>query len=116
MRHSLDSLGFRNLNFLSWNACAGQLYERAVIRREGLAANGGALVVSTGSHTGRSPNDKFIVRDDTTENTIWWSNNKAMTPQHFAALKADFLAHAVGKDLFVQDLFGGAEEARRLPV
>lgn len=116
MRHSLDSLGFRNLNFLSLNASAAQLYERAVIRREGLAANGGALVVSTGSHTGRSPNDKFVVRDETTENTIWWGNNKAMTPEHFAALKADFLAHAVGKDLFVQDLYGGADKAHQLPV
>jgi phosphoenolpyruvate carboxykinase (ATP) len=116
MRHSLDSLGFRNLNFLSWNACAAQLYERAVIRREGLAANGGALVVSTGSHTGRSPNDKFIVRDEATEDSIWWGNNKAMRGAHFEALKADFLAHATGKDLFVQDLHAGADKAHRLPV
>jgi hypothetical protein len=64
---------------ISWNAPAPVLYQEAVARGEGIVAEGGALVVTTGQHTGRSPNDKFVVRDETTENTIWWDNNKAMS-------------------------------------
>ena len=79
-----------------------QLVEQAVRRGEGLLAKDGPLVVATGKHTGRSANDKFIVRDAETESTIWWDNNKSMTPDHFAALKADFLAALAAKDtLFV---------------
>ena len=62
---------------------------------EGVLAKDGPLVVATGKHTGRSAKDKFIVRDAETENTVWWGKtNVPMTPEHFAALKADFLARA----------------------
>ena len=74
------------------------LVEQAVAPRRGLLAKDGPLVVETGKHTGRSAKDKFIVRDAETENTIWWDNNKSMTPEHFAALKADFLAALADKD------------------
>jgi ATP-dependent phosphoenolpyruvate carboxykinase len=59
-------------------------------------------------HTGRSPNAKFTVRDAVTDKTVWWDNNKAMTPQAFDTLYADMLAHAKGMELYVQDLYGGA--------
>ncbi|NVP72716.1 phosphoenolpyruvate carboxykinase (ATP), partial [Vibrio cholerae] len=75
------------------------------------------LVVETGKHTGRSAKDKFIVRDDETESTVWWDNNASMTPAHFAALKADFLAALKDKsDLFVADLFGGSQPEYRARV
>ena len=90
------------------------LIEHAVLRAEGHLASTGAFVVETGAHTGRSPNDKFTVRDATTENTLWWDNNKAMTPAHFETLLSDFKAHVKGKTLFVQDLFAGADPAARL--
>src|SRR4051794_23173432 len=93
-----------------------QLYEAAVERGEGQIAADGPLQVTTGQHTGRSARDKFIVRDATTEATIWWDNNNAMSAQAFTALNADMTAFAAGRDLFVQDLHGGADPAYRLRV
>ncbi len=103
---------------LHWNLITAPLIEMAVQRREGILAKDGPLVVATGAHTGRSAKDKFIVRDAETENTIWWGKtNKGMTPAHFAALKADFLAAVGAKDsLFVQDLFGGSQPETRVNV
>ncbi len=100
----------------AFNLGAAQLYEEALRRGEGRVAEGGPLVVSTGAHTGRSPNDKFVVRDKTTEKTVWWDNNKAISPEQFALLKQDFLAHAQDKHLYVQDLYGGADPAHRISV
>ncbi len=77
-------------------------------------ADGGALVADTGVHTGRSPKDKFTVRDATTESTVWWDNNGAMDAGKFDVLLADFLAHAEGRELFAQDLHGGADPAHRV--
>jgi phosphoenolpyruvate carboxykinase (ATP) len=102
---------------LHWNFGTAPLVEQAVCRGEGLLAKDGPLVVATGRHTGRSANDKFIVRDAETEATIWWDNNKAMSPEHFAALKADFVAVLAEKEtLFVQDLFGGSQPEHRVRV
>ncbi len=94
------------------------LVEHAVRNGEGLMAKDGPLVVATGAHTGRSANDKFIVRDAETEDSVWWGKvNKAMTPAHFAALKADFFAALADKDqLFVQHLFGGSQPEHRVNV
>ncbi len=116
IRSQLSKLGLKWVDAISWNETAAALYQHAVARGEGLVAEGGALAVSTGSHTGRSPNDKFVVRDATTEATIWWDNNKAMSRPHFEALKKDFMAHARLKKLFVQDLAGGADPAFALPT
>jgi hypothetical protein len=73
------------------NLSAAPLVEHAVRHGEAMLAKDGPLVVETGRHTGRSANDKFIVRDAETESSIWWGKtNKSITPEHFAALKADF--------------------------
>lgn len=101
---------------VAFNSGTAQLYEEALRRGEGRVADGGALVVSTGIHTGRSPNDKFILRDQTTDKTIWWENNKAISPEHFAHLKQDLLNAARDKHLYVQDLYAGADPAHRLSV
>ena len=116
IRAQLANLGLVWVDRISWNAPAAVLYQDAVSRGEGVVAKGGGLVVSTGSHTGRSPNDKFVVRDGTTEDTIWWDNNKPMGRDAFEALKKDFFAHARLKNLYVQDLEGGADPAYRLPA
>ena len=79
-----------------------------------MLAAGGALVAETGAHTGRSAKDKFVVRDETTEKTVWWDNNGAITPANFDAFSPISSKHAEGKDLFVQDLFAGAEPAHRV--
>lgn len=92
------------------------LYEESLARREGQLAAGGALTVKTGAHTGRSAQDKFTVRDAQTENAVWWDNNKDMTPEAFDKLEQDFYAAMKGKELFVQDLHGGADDTHKLPV
>ena len=94
------------------------LIEAALANGEGKLAKHGALVVETGKHTGRSAKDKFIVRDAETEHTVNWGKvNVAMTPAHFAALKADFLAHLGTKEtLYVADLFGGSQPEHRVNV
>ncbi|MGE4173282.1 MAG: phosphoenolpyruvate carboxykinase [Methylocystis sp.] len=92
------------------------LYPEAVRRGEGVAASTGGLVVETGAHTGRSPNDKFIVRDSLTDSTIWWDNNLSMRPEHFVRLHHDMMAHARGANLFSQDLYACAAPTHRLNV
>lgn len=114
----LDQQGIAVGAELFWNLGVAPLVEHAVSRGEGQLAKDGPLVVKTGAHTGRSANDKFIVRDAESESTVWWGKtNKGMTPEHFAALKEDFLAHLGTKDtLFIQDLFGGSQSAHRVNV
>ena len=110
-----EKFGFRDLAAVYWNQGAPQLYEQALQRREAHIAAHGPLVADTGAHTGRSPKDKFIVRDDKTESVVWWDNNNAMSIEHFDALLADFLAHASGRTLFAQDLYV-LEQSRRLEL
>jgi phosphoenolpyruvate carboxykinase (ATP) len=98
------------------NLSAAAYYEIAVQRGEGMVAAGGPLVVKTGEHTGRSAQDKFIVRRPEIEAKIWWDANKAMAPAEFAALRADMLAYADGKALFAQDLRGGADLDHHIDV
>ena len=112
----LETTRLADLGTAFWNLSEPQLYEHAIRKGEAELAHGGALLVETGQHTGRSPKDKFIVRDETTENSVWWDNSGAMSPEHFEVLYADFIAHAKGLDLYVQDLFGGADENHRLPT
>lgn len=114
-RTELSDLGLSPKTIMkNWNEA--RLYERSVHTGESRVARGGALVVETGLHTGRSAKDKFTVRDEMTENTVWWDNNASMTPEHFDILWADFQAHLQDKELFVQELFGGADLDHRLPV
>lgn len=109
-----DNFGFSDLAAVHWNLGAPQLYEKALQRHEAHIAANGPLVADTGVHTGRSPKDKFIVRDANTDPVVWWENNNPMSGENFETLLADFIAHAKGKTLFAQDLFGGADPAFRV--
>jgi phosphoenolpyruvate carboxykinase (ATP) len=113
----IENLGVTDAT-VHWNLLPAQLVEHALRRGEGKLAKDGPLVVATGKHTGRSAKDKFIVRDAETESTVWWGEtNRSMTPEAFAALKADFLAFLGTKDtLFVQDLYGGSQPEHRVKV
>lgn len=93
-----------------------ELIELAVRRNEGRFASTGALVVETGTHTGRSAQDKFTVRDGLTESTVWWDNNKAISREHFDVLHQDFLDYSRDRELFVQELYAGAEPSSCLNV
>ena len=75
---------------------------------------GGAFCAETGHHTGRSPKDKHTVVDATTENTVWWDGNRKQSKEQFDNLLHDFIAHAKGKTLFAQDLYGGADPQYRI--
>ena len=99
---------------INHNNSQAELYEFSVRRGEGHVTSSGALAFQTGVHTGRSPNDKFTVRDATTETTIWWDNNRSITPEQFDLIRGDFLAHIKDREMFVQDLHAGAEPAHRL--
>lgn len=112
----LDQIGLKGLSSVYYNLTAPELYEEAIARKEATITKDGALRALTGQHTGRSASDKFTVRDDTTEDQIWWDNNKAMAPDAFDRLYQDMMAHAKGKDLFVQDLIGGADQGNQLPA
>ncbi|WP_395697618.1 phosphoenolpyruvate carboxykinase [Methylocella sp.] len=111
-----DAFGLVAAGTVYYNLEAPQLYEEAIRRGEARIAKFGPLVADTGAHTGRSPKDKFIVRDALTQNDIWWDNSAPLSPEHFDVLHEDMLAHAVGRDLFAQDLYGGAEPANRVKV
>ena len=114
--HGLEAAGLGHAGTVYWNLTAPSLYRHALCRDEATLTARGALKADTGRHTGRSPKDKFIVRDDTTADTVWWDGNKPMDADAFARLHADFLDHARDMDLFVQDLHGGADPRHRLPV
>jgi phosphoenolpyruvate carboxykinase (ATP) len=118
LSYPLDRQGIETTATIHANLGTAPLVEHAVFNGEGLLAKDGPLVVKTGKHTGRSAKDKFIVRDAETESSIWWGkSNVAMSPEHFAALKADFLAALADKpSLYVADLFGGSQPEHRVNV
>jgi phosphoenolpyruvate carboxykinase (ATP) len=116
-RYSLESQGIHNVNNVYWNLPTPLLYEEAIRRREGRLSHLGPLVVRTGQYTGRSPNDKFIVREPSSEDHIWWGKvNRPMEESTFERLRLRLLAYLQGKDIFVQDCFVGADPEYRLPI
>ena len=116
--HGLDAQGIRTGATIHWNMMTAPLVEAAITRAEGKLTAHGALLVDTGKFTGRSVKDKYIVRDAATEGTINWGPiNQAMSGEHWANLKADFMV-ALGeqKELYVADLFGGSQPEYRVNV
>jgi phosphoenolpyruvate carboxykinase (ATP) len=96
------------------NLSTAELYEDAIRHGEGLVAADGPLVVRTGKHTGRSPQDKFIVREPGSESKIWWGAvNQPISEVHYERLRARLIDYAAGRDLYAQDCFIGAAPAHR---
>lgn len=112
----LDYLGLANLKAAYWNLSVGALYEQALRRGEAKLSKDGALVAITGQHTGRSPNDKFTVKEETTAHDIWWGPNKPFTEEAFDRLHHRMTAFLQNREVFVQDLYAGADLSYRLPV
>src|SRR5438132_14250768 len=95
---------------VKWNLSTAALYEEAIRGEEGVIATEGPLTCRTGHHTGRSPNDKFVVREPSSESNVWWGKvNKPMEAAHFAALERDMLDSLSGKELYVLDCYAGAD-------
>lgn len=99
------------------NLTTDELVSKALERKEGVLVDSGALAADTGKFTGRSPKDKFLVKDETTENTAWWGNvNQAFSPENFDKLLAKVMSHLVGKDLFVRHSMACADPRYRLHI
>ncbi len=113
----LESVGISGSARVYWSAGPGALYEEAVRRREATISAEGPLVCTTGQHTGRSPNDKFIVKEASSEKNVAWGKvNRPIDEAHFDALERRMMAYLRGKELFVQDCWAGADPAYRLPI
>ena len=116
-RYGLENHGIRNVKIAFWNFPTGQLYERIILRNEAMISHLGAVVARTGDHTGRSPNDKFIVREPTSERNIWWGEiNREFDAERFDSLYRNLCTHLESKEVFIQDCFAGADPQFRLPV
>jgi phosphoenolpyruvate carboxykinase (ATP) len=113
----LSAHGICNYRHAHWNLPAPALYEQALRRQEGRLAEGGSMVVLTGRHTGRSPKDKFIVQEPATAENIWWGDvNVPCSEAMFEGLYKKVIAYFQGRELFVQDVYAGADAEYRLPV
>ena len=109
--------GIRHSGRVHWNLSPAALVEHALARGEGALADNGALVARTGRFTGRSPRDKYVVRDPSTEpHVLWGAVNRAVAPEVFDRLHARLLAYLQGRELFVQDCSAGADPLYRLPL
>jgi phosphoenolpyruvate carboxykinase (ATP) len=111
-----DKFGLKKLGGVNWNLGTAPLYEYALRANEAELTADGALCAETGVFTGRSPKDKFTVRDANTDKTMWWDGNQSITPEQFEAIYQDFLKHAEGMTLFAQDLYGGADPKFHIKV
>ena len=115
--YNLSNHGVSNLRLAYWNLAMEALHEEAVFRGEGATVAGGPFVAHTGKHTGRSANDKFTVRHVDSENNIWWGTyNRPFDADKFDGLYTRMLGYMQGKDVFVQDVYVGADEKYRLPI
>lgn len=115
--YGVENHGIKNAATVYWNLTGPQLYEQSIRRREGSIAHLGPLVVHTGDHTGRSPNDKFVVKEPTSENDIWWGNvNRPFTQENFDFLYRKMMAYIQNRDIFVFDGYVGADPDYQMPV
>lgn len=113
----IEKQGITNYTTVFYNPSAPQLYEQAVRRREGLLAHLGPLVVRTGHFTGRAPNEKFIVKEPSSSEKIWWGEvNRPFDPRNYDILYHRMLAYLQGKEIYVQDCYAGADPAYRIPI
>ena len=113
----LANLGLANLRKVYWNLPTEAIYEEVVFRREAKISHQGPLIADTGKHTGRAAADKVVVRETQSEGHVWWGPyNRPMSPDAFDALFARLQGYLQGRDLFVQDCYGGADPEFRLPV
>jgi len=113
----LDNIGLVNLRKVYWNLPTEALYEEIIFRGEAQISQKGPIIVNTGKHTARAANDKFIVCESTTEQNVWWGQyNRPYATQKFDELYSRIQGFLQGRDVFIQDCYGGADQNYRLPV
>jgi phosphoenolpyruvate carboxykinase (ATP) len=116
-RYGVEEQGLGAAATVYWNQSPAQLVEHAIRRGEAALSADGALVCNTGEFTGRSPNDKFVVEESTSRDSIWWGKvNKPFPSERFDALLERVRAHLAGRELFVFDGYAGADSRHRLRV
>ena len=114
---SLKDLGLQNAASVFWNLTPAELVEETICRGEGFLSDTGALAVDTGEFTGRSPKDRFVVCDETTENTVWWGDvNIKFSPEKFDKLYNRVTAYLTGKDIYVRDSYACADPNHRMNI
>ena len=115
--YTLENQGLANLRMAYWNLPTEALYEEIAFRREARIARNGPIVVHTGKHTGRSANDKFVVKEHSTDEHIWWGEyNRPFSPEKFNDLYNRMQGYLQGRDVFVQDCYAGADPNYQLPI
>ncbi len=115
--YGLKNHGLIELDRVFWNLPTSALYEEAVFRGEGHLAHGGPFLVDTRPHTARAAADKYVVRESSTQDEVWWGEyNRPFAPEKFNALLARLQAFLQGEELFVQDCYAGADPTYRMPV
>ena len=116
-QQSLKDLDLDNLGRVYWDLPTAALYEEAIRRYEGTLSHLGPLVVRTGQYTGRLPQDRFFVREPSSEHKISWGQvNRPLDAAKFDALKHRLCAYLQGKDIFIQNCYAGADEQYRIPI
>jgi len=114
---SLKHLGLDNLGHVYWDLPTPALYEESIRRYEAALSHLGPLVMRTGQYTGRLPKDKFLVREPSSENKIWWGKiNRPLDAEKLDALKYRLCAYLQGKDIFIENCYAGADENYRVPI
>lgn len=115
--YGLENHGLLNLNKVYWNLPIEALYEEAIFRNEGKITLQGPFVVNTGKHTARAANDKFVVREPSTQDNIWWGQyNRPYSEEKFNELFSRVQGYLQGHDIFVQDCYAGADPEYRMPI
>ena len=115
--YGLENHGLTNLNTIYWNLPTEALYEEITFRREGKISYQGPVIVKSGKHTARAANDKYIVREASTEDQIWWGEyNRPYPPEKFEELYSRLQGFVQGRDLFVQDCYAGSDPEYQMPV
>ena len=116
-KKGLNRHGITPSGEVHWNLAPARLYEESFARKVGTLVHMGALATLTVPHTGRSPRDRFIVRDASTEGVVdWGAVNVPLASEHFDALRADVVSHLSGRDLFVVDARAGADKTHGIGV
>lgn len=115
--YGLTNHGLKHLDTVYWNLSTPALYEEIIFRSEGSIVNQGPVLVNTGKHSARAANDKFVVREDTTVDDIWWGDyNRPISPEKFNTILTRAQSYVQGEDLFIQDCYAGNDPNYRLPV
>jgi len=113
---SLYSLGIKSAR-VHWNYEPAELYEEVLRKGEGVIADTGALMVDTSIFTGRAPKDKYVVKDDKTEKTVWWGKiNQPVKPDVFAEVYKEMITYLYNKELYARNGFAGADPKYRIGV